>query len=111
MMDGERLARIEEGFFARAQWMLRRAGEEALGQARGAPGEQRPEDLEAKPKPDDPGIDSAQRIRPGRLVGSSLAHPATGPRSSTTPTITSTATTSMTRPARSICRAVTRPEP
>lgn len=111
VFDGECFTRFEEGFFLRAQRMLRRAGEQPLGDARGGPGSHRSQELEPEAKPDDPGIDSTQWIRPRSLVGGPPAHPATGPSNNTTATITMTAMTSMTRPARSICRALTRPEP
>ena len=111
VIDGECVTRFEEGFFVRAQWVLRRVGEQSLGESRGCSGGHRSQELEPEAKPDDPGIDSTQRIRPRSLVGGLLAHPATGPSSSTTATMTTTAMTSMTRPARSICRALTRPEP
>ena len=111
MRDTERFTGCEEDFLLRPQRMLWRAGEESLGDPRRARRGQGTEELEAETKPDDPRVNSTQRIRPGRLVGVAGAHPATGPRSMTTSTMTMTATMSMTMPARSICRTVTRPDP
>ena len=111
MRNVERLAGFEEGFLLRTQGMLRWPGEESLGEPRGTLRGERTDELEPEPEADDLRVNSTQRIRPRRLVGDARAHPATGPRSMTTNTMTTTATMSMTMPARSICRAVTRPDP